>query len=75
MNEEKIFDIEFESGGTNYKGWINPSDKLHYDGMAASFVALNNAFFGNLSLSDGNWVVDEPPPAALIEAAGKEVEK
>ena len=76
MNEEKIFDIQFESEGTTYKGWVNPSDKLHDDGKPASFhVVLNNVFFGNLSLSDGNWVVDEPRPAALIEAAGKQVEE
>lgn len=76
MNEDKIFDIEFSAEGKLYKGWVNPSEKLHDDGKPASFhVVLNDVFFGNLSYSQGNWVADESRPAVLIEAAAVEIEK
>ena len=75
-SEDKIFDIEFQSGGRSYKGWVNPSDKLSDTGLPASFhVVLNNVFFGNLSLSAGKWNVDEDRPDALVDAAGREISR
>lgn len=76
MNEDKIFDIEFEHGGKPYKGWANPSEKLHDDGLPASFhVVLNNVSFGHLSFSGNQWTADEWRPEGLAEAIGKQIEK
>ena len=72
MNEEKIFDIEVECDGTNYKGWANPSGKFNDDGLPASFhVVLNETSFGHLSYSNGKWSSDQQRPAALVEAVGE----
>jgi hypothetical protein len=75
MREEKIFDISFRSGGQDYRGWVNPSDRLREDGTPSSYhVVLNSVFFANLSYADGNWVADEHRPAALVAAAGSAIE-
>jgi len=51
-SEEKIFDISFQSDGRQYKGWVNPSDKLNDKGLPSSFhVVLNEVSFGYLSVS------------------------
>ena len=74
--EDKIFDIRFESGGVVYEGWVNPSEKLSSDGRPSSFhVVLNKVSFGYLSFQDCKWTVNEERPAALVEAAGREIEK
>ena len=76
MSEDKIFDIEFEHDGKPYKGWANPSEKLHDDGLPASFhVVLNNVSFGHVSFSSNQWTADEWRPEGLAEAIGKQIEK
>jgi hypothetical protein len=32
LMEDKIFDIAFETNGRQYKGWVNPSEKMTEDG-------------------------------------------
>ena len=74
MNEEKIFDIEVETDGTIYTGWVNPSDKRNSDGFPVSFhVVLNQTSLGHLSLNNGVWSADEQRPAALVEAVGEQI--
>ena len=74
--EKNIFDISFESDGKVYKGWVNPSDKLTEKGTPVSFhVVLNEVSFGYQSFKDCNWTVNEERPAALVKAAGEEIEK
>jgi len=74
--EDKIFDIRFTTGGVLYDGWVNPSEKTAADGRPASFhVVLNKVSFGYLSFHDCKWTVNEERPAALVEAAGREIEK
>ena len=76
MSEDKIFDIEFECEGKFYKGWVNPSDKLHADELPASFhVVLDNVSFGYLSWSNGKWTTDDQRPVALVEAAGQQIQQ
>ena len=74
MNDEKIFDIEVETDGTIYRGWVNPSEKLNDDGFPVSFhVVLNQVSLGYLSMNNGKWTVDEQRPAELVEAAGAQI--
>ena len=74
MNDEKIFDIEVETDGTIYRGWVNPSEKLNDDGFPVSFhVVLNQVSLGYLSMNNGQWTVDEQRPAELVEAAGAQI--
>jgi hypothetical protein len=74
--EDKIFDIRFTSGGVLYEGWVNPSEKTSPDGKPVSFhVVLNKVSFGYLSFHECKWTVNEERPAALVEAAGREIEK
>lgn len=75
-SEEKIFDISFEHEGTNYKGWVNPSDKLNDKGVPASYhVVLNDNSFGYVSHNNSEWTVDQDRPEGLAEKVGKEIEK
>ena len=74
--EDKIFDIAFQSNGRQYKGWVNPSDKMTEDRQPVSFhVVVEETFFGYLSLHNCKWTVNEQRPAELVEAIGKEIEK
>ena len=74
--ENRIFDIELENEGQQYKGWVNPSDKLSDNGAPASFhVVLNDVSFGYLSFQDCKWTVNEERPAALVKTAGEQIEK
>lgn len=74
--EKDIFDIAFEAEGIQYKGWVNPADKKHDDGLPASFhVVLNDTSFGYVSLSGEEWTVNEDRPAAITKKVGKEIEK
>jgi hypothetical protein len=74
--EDKIFDIAFENESRQYKGWVNPSDKMNDEGQPASFhVVLQDTSFGYLSLHDCKWIVNEQRPAELVEAIGREIEK
>lgn len=76
MNEDKIFDIEFEHDGKQYSGWANPSEKKHEDGLPASFhVVLNNVSFGHVSFANNQWTADEWRPEGLAETIGKQIEK
>lgn len=65
---EKIsIPLEFEYEYIHYKGWATPSDKRHPDGKPASYhVVLNGVFFGNLSLNEGKWNIDEQRPDDLF---------
>jgi hypothetical protein len=75
-SENNIFDIAFELDGTDYKGWVNPSDKVNDSGMPASFhVVLNETSFGYLSYNNDEWTVNEDRPEGLIKRVGKEIEK
>ena len=63
MNEDKIFDIEFEHDGTIYSDRANPSEKIQDDGLPASFhVVLNNVSFGHVSFANNQWTADEWRP-------------
>jgi hypothetical protein len=74
--EDKIFDIAFETNGRQYKGWVNPSEKINDSGAPASFhVVVENTSFGYLSLHNCKWIVNEQRPAELVEAIGKEIER
>jgi hypothetical protein len=74
MNEDKIFDIEFDCEGKHYTGWVNPSEELHKDGLPASFhVVLNNVSFGYVSFANGKWRSDDQRPAELVEATGNQI--
>ena len=74
--EDKIFDIAFETNGRQYKGWVNPSEKINDNGAPASFhVVVENTSFGYLSLHNCKWTVNEQRPAELVEAIGKEIER
>lgn len=73
--ESQIFDIAFTHEGTDYRGWVNPSDKLNDQGKPISFhVVLNDVSFGYVSYS-GGWKVNEPRPHALVECVGSAIEK
>ena len=75
MNEDKIFDIEFEHDNKHYKGWVNPSEETHDDGLPASFhVVLNKVSFGYVSYTNNRWIADEWRPGGLAEAIGKQIE-
>jgi hypothetical protein len=74
--EEKLFDISFQSGEKRYAGWVKPSEKLNDIGAARSYhVVLENTFFGELSLNNCHWIINQPRPHLLVEAVGKEIEK
>lgn len=76
MSEDKIVDIEFDCDGKHYKGWINPSEELHNDGLPASFhVVLNNVSFGYLSFTNGQWSSEEQRPADLVETVGNLIQQ
>lgn len=76
MNGDKIFDIHFEHNGQQYKGWANPSEKIHEDGLPASFhVVLNNVSFGHLSYANNQWNADEWRPEGMADAIGLEIGK
>jgi len=74
--EDDIFDIEFESGGKKYKGWVNPSDKTDHNGLPNSFhVVLNDESFGHLSFNNATWTVSEERPSVLVQEVGSAIEK
>lgn len=73
--DDNIFDISFEEDGTQYTGWVNPSEKLGEDGRPASYhVVLNGTSFGYLSYNGSKWMVNEQRPEALVEKAGEQIE-
>jgi hypothetical protein len=74
--EDNIFDILFEFDNKQYKGWVNPSDKLNGAGTPVSFhVVLNDTSFGYLSFKDCKWMVNEERPAGLVKLVGKQIEQ
>lgn len=74
MNEDKIFDIEFEYENKPYIGWVNPSDELNEDGLPISFhVVLNNVSFAYLSYDKGNWISDSQRPEGIIVEVGNKI--
>ena len=76
MDDERIFDISFQCDGRQYKGWVNPSEKLDKNGKPTSFhVVLEGVYFGTLSLNNCKWAISEDRPDSLIEAVGREIEK
>ena len=73
--EDNIFDIEFESGGKKYTGWVNPSEKPGKNGLPNSFhVVLNDVSFGHLSFNNAVWTVSEERPAELVQQVGAAIE-
>ncbi len=74
--EDQIFDISFSKEGVKYDGWVNPSQKTDHEGKPTSYhVVLNGVSFGYLSFHECKWTVNEDRPHALVEAAGREIEK
>jgi len=74
--EDNIFDVEFESGGKKYTGWVNPADKIGSNGLPNSFhVVLNDVSFGHLSFNNATWTVNEERPAELVQQVGAAIEK
>ena len=74
--EENIFDIAFNFDDKQYKGWVNPSNKVNESGSPVSFhVVLNEVSFGYLSFKDCRWIVNEERPAGLVKLVGKQIEK
>ena len=74
--EDNIFDIAFQTADVSYEGWVNPSEKTDHEGKPVSYhVVLNGVSFGYLAFHDCKWTVNEERPAALVEAAGREIEK
>ena len=74
--EDNIFDIEFESGGKNYTGWVNPSDKTGSNGLPNSFhVVLNEVSFGYLSFNNAIWTISEERPAELVQKVSAAIEQ
>lgn len=74
MNDQS-FNITLDFEGTHYEGWITPSDKTEADGKPKSFhVVLNETMFGNLSLSEDTWTVDEQRPEGLVKEVGKYIQ-
>jgi hypothetical protein len=74
--DENIFDIAFEYGAQQYRGWANPSENLSDNGKPVSFhVVLNDTSFGYLSYHNCKWTVNENRPSELVEKIGLEIEK
>lgn len=74
MQDEPI-DIQLDFDGIHYAGWATPSDKQYEDGWPKSFhVVLNETFFGNVSLDNGKWLVDEQRPDGMAEAVGASIQ-
>lgn len=69
---DKTFNIELTYNGMQYTGWVTPSGQTNDQGKPRSFhVVLNEIMFGNLSLNDHKWTIDEQRPAELVEAVGQ----
>ena len=76
MDEGRIFDISFQCDDRQYKGWVNPSERMDKNGKPTSFhVVLEGVFFGDLSVNNCKWAINEDRPDSLIEAVGREIEK
>jgi len=72
--EDNTFDIQFDYNGLHYKGWVNPSKKIH-DGVPASYhVVLNDISFGHVSFTQGKWINSEDRPDELISIVGNHIE-
>jgi hypothetical protein len=70
MQSEPI-DIQLDFEGTHYTGWATPSEKEYDDGWPKSFhVVLNETLFGNVTIDNGKWLVDEQRPDGMAEAVG-----
>ena len=69
------FRIRVNFRGTDYEGWVRPSEKDRIDGQPKSFhVVLNDLYFGNLSRTNRVWTVDEQRPQELVELVGSYIE-
>lgn len=74
MNREPI-DIQLDFNNIHYVGWAIPSEKEYEDGWPKSFhVVLNETFFGNVSMDNGKWLVDEERPEGMAEAVGAAIQ-
>lgn len=73
--QDNSFNIVFTNDGTIYKGWATPSEHTKKDGSPKSFhVVLNGVMFGNVSVNNNHWAVDEERPEELTIAVGKCIE-
>jgi len=55
---------------------VTPSEKAYKNGRPSSFhVVLEGVYFGNLSLDNCKWAINEDRPDSLTEAVGREIEK
>ena len=73
---EEIFDISFSEDGKTYTGWVHPSDKKNAAGLSVSYhVVLNGVFFGDLSLNESHWSINENRPASLVKATGAAISR
>jgi hypothetical protein len=72
--QDNSFNIVFTHNGIIYKGWATPSDHNKKDGSPKSFhVVLNGVMFGNVSVNNEHWAVDEERPEDLTTAVGKSI--
>jgi hypothetical protein len=68
-------DITLDFNGMHYTGWATPSEANHENGWPKSFhVVLNNTMFGNVSLDNDTWSVDEWRPEGMAEAVGAAIQ-
>jgi hypothetical protein len=71
MAEKTSIPLSLVHEHQRYEGWATPSDKHHTDGHASSYhVVLNEVFFGDMSFTQGNWVISEQRPHELVAAVG-----
>lgn len=73
--QDTSFNIVFTHNNIIYKGWATPSEHTKKDGEPKSYhVVLNGVMFGNVSVNDSHWAVDEDRPEDLTAEVGKSIE-
>ena len=69
------FNIVFTHNSIIYKGWATPSEHTKKDGSPKSFhVVLNGVMFGNVSVNNDHWAVDDERPEDLTAEVGKSIQ-
>ena len=76
MSEKTSIPLSLTHEHQRYEGWATPSYKHHADGLPSSYhVVLNEVFFGDMSFTQGNWVVSEQCPHELVAAVGSALQQ
>ncbi len=74
--EDNSVDIEFDYRREHCRGWATPSAHTKQDGSPASYhVVLNGVMFGNVSINNSQWSVDEQRRDELTGLVGKSIEQ